>query len=90
MTYIHIGMHQCYYCGQMFDTKEKLYDHLEIHTDAERNSEIMARSKEKAERVEAREEDGGGESESGGEAGGGESESGGEAGGGNNRTAETQ
>lgn len=64
MTYIHSGMHQCYYCGQMFDTKERLYDHLEIHTDAERNNEIMARSKEKAERVEAREEDVDGESES--------------------------
>ncbi len=51
-------MHQCYYCSQIFDTKEKLYDHLEIHTDAERNSEIMARNKEKAERAEAREEGG--------------------------------
>ena len=23
---------QCYYCGQLFDTKEKLYDHLDVHT----------------------------------------------------------
>jgi len=26
--------HQCYYCGQLFDTKEKLYDHLEVHSKA--------------------------------------------------------
>ena len=24
-------LHQCYYCEQIFDTKEQLYDHLEIH-----------------------------------------------------------
>ena len=24
--------HQCYYCGQLFETKEKLYDHLDVHT----------------------------------------------------------
>lgn len=24
--------HQCYYCGQILETKEKLYDHLDIHT----------------------------------------------------------
>lgn len=24
--------HQCYYCGQILDTKEKLYDHLDTHT----------------------------------------------------------
>lgn len=71
-------MHQCYYCSQIFDTKEKLYDHLEIHTDAERNSEIIARSKERAERAEARGE------------GGGESEASGEADGGRNHTAETE
>ncbi len=23
--------HQCYYCQQIFDSKEKLYEHLEIH-----------------------------------------------------------
>lgn len=73
-------MHQCYYCSQMFDTKEKLYDHLEIHTDAERNNEIIARSRERAERAEAREEDGGDD----------KSEASGEIGGGKNRTAETE
>ncbi|WP_010194741.1 hypothetical protein [Candidatus Nitrosarchaeum limnium] len=34
-------MHQCYYCEQIFDTKEALYDHVEIHSDIERNREIM-------------------------------------------------
>jgi len=24
-------IHQCYYCEQLFETKEKLYDHLDIH-----------------------------------------------------------
>jgi len=24
--------HQCYYCEQIFDSKEKLYDHLEVHS----------------------------------------------------------
>jgi hypothetical protein len=24
--------HQCYYCDQIFDSKEKLYDHLEVHS----------------------------------------------------------
>ena len=72
-------MHQCYYCGQMFDTKEKLYDHLEIHTDAERNDEIMARSKEKAEKEDAGGEDGGD----------GKAEDSGKAGTDKNRTAET-
>jgi len=26
-------IHQCYYCEQIFDTKEDLYDHLEVHAD---------------------------------------------------------
>jgi hypothetical protein len=25
--------HQCYYCDQIFDSKEKLFDHLEVHSD---------------------------------------------------------
>ena len=25
--------HQCYYCDQMFDSKEQLFDHLEVHAD---------------------------------------------------------
>ena len=24
-------VHQCYMCDQIFDSKEKLYDHLEVH-----------------------------------------------------------
>jgi hypothetical protein len=24
-------IHQCYYCEQIFNTKEKLYQHLEVH-----------------------------------------------------------
>jgi hypothetical protein len=24
--------HECYYCEQYFETKEKLYDHLEVHS----------------------------------------------------------
>ena len=26
---------QCYYCEQVFDSKEKLYDHLEVHSETE-------------------------------------------------------
>ena len=38
-------MHQCYYCDQIFDSKEALYDHVEIHSDIERNQEIMDKKK---------------------------------------------
>jgi hypothetical protein len=38
-------MHQCYYCEQIFDSKEALFDHVEIHSDIERNKEIMDRKK---------------------------------------------
>ena len=38
-------MHQCYYCEQIFDTKEQLYDHVEVHSDIERNKEITERRK---------------------------------------------
>lgn len=36
-------MHQCYYCEQLFDSKEDLYDHVEVHSDNERNKEVMNR-----------------------------------------------
>ena len=36
-------MHQCYYCEQLFDSKEQLYDHVEVHSDIERNREIMSK-----------------------------------------------
>jgi len=38
-------MHQCYYCEQIFDTKEALYEHVEVHSDVERKKEIMDRKK---------------------------------------------
>jgi hypothetical protein len=34
-------MHQCYYCEQLFDSKEALYDHVDVHSDIERNQEMM-------------------------------------------------
>jgi len=37
--------HLCYYCEQFFDTKEKLYEHLEVHSELERNREIKNRKK---------------------------------------------
>lgn len=27
--------HQCYYCEQFFDSKERLYEHLEVHAKTE-------------------------------------------------------
>ena len=39
-------MHQCYYCEQIFDSKEDLVEHVEIHSDMERNKEIMGRKKQ--------------------------------------------
>ena len=38
-------MHQCYYCEQIFDSKEALYDHVEVHSDVEINREITERKK---------------------------------------------
>ena len=38
-------MHQCYYCDQIFDSKEDLYEHSEVHSDSERNKEIKDRQK---------------------------------------------
>ena len=38
-------MHQCYYCEQIFESKEELYEHVEIHSDIERNKEVMNRKK---------------------------------------------
>ena len=38
-------MHQCYYCEQIFDSKEDLFDHVEVHSDVERNREITERQK---------------------------------------------
>jgi len=33
--------HQCYYCDQIFDSKEKLYDHLEVHADSKEKPETL-------------------------------------------------
>jgi len=42
---------QCYYCGQLFDTKEKLYDHLEVHSKAsEEKPKKRKKSKKKSEK----------------------------------------
>ena len=30
--------HQCHYCDQIFDSKEKLYDHLDVHSEPEKKS----------------------------------------------------
>ena len=38
-------MHQCYYSEQIFASKEDLFQHVEIHSDIERNKEIAARQK---------------------------------------------
>jgi len=41
-------MHQCYYCEQLFDSKEQLYEHIEIHSDIERNKKIIRQKKSRA------------------------------------------
>jgi hypothetical protein len=41
----HIDVHQCYYCEQIFDSKDELYEHVEVHSDIERNQEIMDKKK---------------------------------------------
>ena len=46
-------MFQCYYCEQIFDTKEALYEHVEVHSDVERNREIMKRRTRKETRFSA-------------------------------------
>ena len=38
---------KCTYCEQIFDSKEDLYQHVEIHSDAERNKEISDKQKSK-------------------------------------------
>ena len=42
-----LAMYQCYYCERIFDSKEQLYEHVEVHSDIERNEEIMERKKQK-------------------------------------------
>ncbi len=38
--------HECYYCGQILETKEKLYDHLDVHS---KTSEKQAKKRKKTE-----------------------------------------
>ncbi len=37
--------HQCYYCDQIFESKEKLYDHLEVHSDSKEDQETKLRKR---------------------------------------------
>jgi len=39
-------VHQCYICEQIFDSNEKLFDHLAIHSDTTRNHELEEKKKE--------------------------------------------
>ena len=39
-------VHQCYICEQIFDSSEKLFEHLEIHSDTPRNQELQEKKKE--------------------------------------------
>ncbi len=39
-------VHQCYICNQIFDSGEKLFEHLEIHSDTTRNQELQEKKKE--------------------------------------------
>ena len=42
-----ITVHQCCYCEQLFDTKEELYEHIEVHSDIERNREEQNQKRKK-------------------------------------------
>lgn len=37
--------HECYYCDQVFYSKEKLFDHLEVHSDINLNKESKSSEK---------------------------------------------
>jgi hypothetical protein len=37
--------HQCYYCDQIFDSKEQLFDHLEVHGDTKESQEKKPKKK---------------------------------------------
>ena len=40
--------HQCYYCDQMFDSKEHLFDHLEVHSETIEKQEKKSKQKTSA------------------------------------------
>lgn len=37
--------HECYYCDQFFLSKEKLFDHLEVHSDTQQNQKTKNKEK---------------------------------------------
>ncbi len=39
-------VHQCYICEHIFDSSEKLFEHLEIHSDTTRNQELKEKKEE--------------------------------------------
>ncbi len=39
-------VHQCYICEHIFDSKEKLFEHLAIHSDTTRNQELKEKKEE--------------------------------------------
>ena len=47
-------MHQCYYCEQLFESKERLYEHLEVHSDNDRNKEQQNRKKKDVAKTKAK------------------------------------
>lgn len=45
-------IHQCYYCDQIFDSKERLFDHLESHSDTKtRELKVKKQLKKKLEKT---------------------------------------
>jgi len=47
IEHINVMIHQCYYCEQIFRTKEDLIYHLESHSDHERNMRIYKKKIQK-------------------------------------------
>jgi len=41
----------CYYCGRIFDTKEELYDHLDVHSKPESEQKVKKVVKKKKEKT---------------------------------------
>jgi len=39
-------VHQCYICEQIFDSSEKLFEHLAIHSDTKRNQKLKEKENE--------------------------------------------
>jgi len=45
-------VHQCYICEQIFDSSEKLFEHLAIHSNTARNQELEEKKKELKKKLE--------------------------------------